>query len=322
MITMQIASRRLALILAALCATWTLGQRAAVAQKEEPKPPGEADDNEAPPGAKNRHGKSLSSSGDPAYTVQPAATTPDGTAPAKKFDPLDWKHAMGVYAHYLFVTELMLKPYLQSATSLNSFAVGLQYIHRYTHFDVVTSLDFSWLVMNDGNWLANGNDASLDTKFVQFDKLSFLSADVAIIGHYAFNNWLELRGGAGLGLGVVFGDVLVTNNSNNVCNKDTFSDTSKCYPIVNGADPNPANHMPIYLNNNPNREAQLKATEDSSREDTAQNPHRERGNKPPVMAVVNIMMALNFRLHKHVSAQVELGFRDAMFAGADFQYHF
>jgi hypothetical protein len=40
------------------------------------------------------------------------------------------------------------------------------------------------------------------------------------------------------------------------------------------------------------------------------------------MAVLNLMIALNFRLHKHVSTQVELGFRDAVFAGANLQYHF
>jgi hypothetical protein len=289
------------------------GPGVAAAQKEEPTPPG-AEDGEKP----GSRGASLSRSGDPATS----APSDDGKpVPLKKFDPNDWKHAMGAYVRYLFVTELMLKPYLEAATPLNSFSVGLQYIHRFSKFDVVTSLDFSWLVLNDGNWLAKDNNPALDTKYVQFDKLSFLSADVAIIGHHAFNNWLEIRGGAGLGLGVVFGNVYTTNNSQTVCNKDNAGDTSKCYPVVNGGDPNTANHQPIYLNQ-ADTEQKLKATEDSSREDTAQNPHRKNSNKPPVMAVLNIMMALNFRVHKHVSTSIELGFRDAMFVGAGMNYHF
>jgi hypothetical protein len=298
--------RRLSLLLSVSLTLGTIG--VAHAQKEEPKPPGAgAEDNEAPP----RRTTPISRSGEPASSVQ--AVEPAST---KKFAPLDWRDAIGVYARYIFVTELMLKPYLAASTPLNSFAVGLQYIRRFAKFDVVTSLDFSWLAMPDGNWLAQSNvdTAALDTKFTQFDKLSFLSADVAIIGHYAFNDWLELRGGAGLGLGVVFGNVYTTNNSNQVCNKDNAGDTSKCYPISPTVGP-------IMLNQ-PDTNTKLKATEDSLHEDTAQNPHRKNSFKPPVMAVVNIMMALNFRLHRHVSTQIEIGFRDAMFVGAGLHYHF
>ncbi len=295
-------------IAAALVMLSLIGSTRAFAQKEEPKPPGSEADDEKPSA---RPVPRVRKDADGYHTVAPEPGTPD---PTKKFVPLDWKHAIGAYARYVFVTELMLKPYLETATPLNSFAVGLQYIHRFAKFDVVTSLDFTWLAINDGNWLAKGNDPSLDTKYVQFDKLSFLSADVAIIGHHAFNDWLEIRGGAGLGLGVVFGNVYNTNNSNQICNKDTAGDTSKCFPISPTVGP-------IYVNQ-PDAEQKLKATEDSSREDTAQNPHRKNAFKPPVMAVLNIMMALNFRLHRHVSTQIEVGFRDAMFVGAGLHYHF
>ena len=311
--------RRLASsIVAALVAAALLGGGSAYAQKEEPTPPGvEGDDAETPPNRPRPRNGSLSRSGDPANNMDTGSSTP---ATPKRFDPMDWQHALGAYARYLFVTNLMLKPYLEASTPLNSFAVGLQYIRRYSKFDVVTTVDFSWLVLGDGNWLAKGNQAALDTKYVQFDKLSFLSADVAIIGHHAFNDWLEIRGGAGLGLGVVFGNVYTTNNSNLVCNKDNAGDTSKCYPIVQ-VDNNRANDQPIYLNQ-PDTNSKLKATETTLNQDTAQHPHRESSNKPPVMAVLNIMMALNFRLHKHVSTQVEIGFRDALYVGAGVHYHF
>ena len=38
------------------------------------------------------------------------------------------------------------------------------------------------------------------------------------------------------------------------------------------------------------------------------------------MGVIDIFMALNFRMHRNVSAQVEVGFRDAMFVGANMQF--
>jgi hypothetical protein len=38
--------------------------------------------------------------------------------------------------------------------------------------------------------------------------------------------------------------------------------------------------------------------------------------------VLNILIGAKFRVHKHVSVQVELGFRDAMFFGAGLHYWF
>ena len=138
--------------------------------------------------------------------------------------------------------------------------------------------------------------------------MSFLSADVSIIGHHAFSKWFELRYGAGLGLGVVFGDVLMTNDGQQ-CTYDNVQDTSKCYP----------KGIPI---GQPDTQAKLKATE-TGEVDTAQTPHRHLStDKPPVMGVLNILMGFNFRLHKHMMMQVEVGFRDAIFAGAGFHYIF
>ena len=246
-------------------------------------------------------------------TDAPPLTTPSPPPrAAPRFDPRDFQHALGVYGRYLFVTELMFKPYVDHSTPLHSYAVGLQYARRYSSFDLVTSLDFSWFGVNDGNWLGKGNDPTLDTKYVQFDKLSTLSVDVSLIGHHAFTNWLEIRGGAGLGIGYVFGDVYTTNNSNLVCTKDNAGDTSKCYPISPSGGP-------IYLNQ-PDTEQKLKATEDPTQKNSAANPHRTAEFKPPAIPILNIMLALNFRLQRHISTQIEVGFRNAMFVGLGFHF--
>jgi hypothetical protein len=306
------ARTRLLAITLLSCALLSFTTHVAFAQREEPRPPGSDSDNEAPPPPPRANGPRERST-EPAVVTTDPVTGADTTRPSKKFYPLDWVNGIGVYAHYLFATAAMIHPYEVHATGLNSFDVGLQYIRRYTHFDVVTSLDFSWFVLNSGNWLTKGDDPSLDTHFTQFDKLSLLSADVSIIGHYAFNDWLELRGGAGLGLGVVFGGVLTTNDSNTVCTKENAGSTKNCFPISPAVGP-------IILNQ-PGTNALLQRTQDSSRDDTAQNPHRKR-TTIPVMGVLNVMMALNFRVMKQLSTQVEIGFRDAMFVGAAVQYHF
>src|SRR5262249_10523830 len=141
--------------------------------------------------------------------------TPPGGDPPKANLNLPQKYAVGARVRYLFVPNSFFAPYLQAATQMNSASVGLEFIYRKDTYDAVTSIDFSYLNIDDGNWLANNHDPSLDSHYVQFRDLSCLSADVSIIGHHtwAAAPWFTLRYGAGVGLGVVLGDVLLTNNS-------------------------------------------------------------------------------------------------------------
>jgi hypothetical protein len=202
----------------------------------------------------------------------------------------------------------MFAPYLDAATQMNSLSVAAEFIYHRRNYDVVTSLDFSWLPVDDGNFLASGHDPSLDTHYTQFRGLSFLSADVSIIGHYDVTKWFQIRGGAGLGVGVVFGDVLLTNDSP-ACTRQNASSFAACHPL--GIDPT----RPI--------EPQLQATESNPGTDTAQSPKRHvSSDKPPAMAVVNIVVGARFKLPHKLSVQVELGFRDAMFVGVGAHYAF
>jgi hypothetical protein len=135
---------------------------------------------------------------------------------------------------------------------------------------------------------------------------------VSLIGHTPLTRWLELRYGGGIGVGWVMGDVLMTNNSDQVCNAQTAADTTRCYPISNGK----------KISLNPPDEAALKATEGPGT-DTAQTPHRHVSqDKPPVMAVVNILVGVRFKLHRHFAAKVEVGFRDMLFFGGGAEYVF
>lgn len=252
----------------------------------------------------------------PASTPAPAAATAPA-APAPVGEPAEiGRHSVGVRARYIFVTKAMLSPYFNAntGTQLNSFSVGLEYAWRGPdkHYDVVASLDFSWLPVEDGNFLGSGHDPSLDTHYTQFRNLSFLSADVSIIGFHKFTNWLELRYGGGLGIGWVGGDVLLTNNGP-MCTTQNASDTTQCFPLGIG----PINGKPT-----PAQEQLLKATEGGGT-DTNATPHRHvSGDKPPVMGVVNILVGLRIYPIKRMAITWEIGFRDAMFTGFGVHYLF
>jgi hypothetical protein len=242
----------------------------------------------------------------PAPSPTPAPTAaPDLKGPFKPRTP----YAVGLYIRPAFVTEAMLAPYLDVRTSMESAMVGAQFIYRRRTFDVVTSLDFTYLPVRDGNYLGKGNPPDLDTKYVEFRSLSFLSADVAILGHNNLTRWLEIFYGAGLGIGIVFGDVLVTTNFTG-CTAANAADIAACHPL--GVDLT-----------SPNREQQLAATEAPGQRDTAQNPHRHSApEKPPVMGVLNIQAGFRFRLAPRWTLQVEGGFRNAAFVGVGGHYWF
>lgn len=224
------------------------------------------------------------------------------------------KYQLGVRARYIWVTKLMLSPYFDAntGTQLNSWSVGMEFTYRPTakHYDVVTSLDFAWLSVDDGNYLGSGHDPALDTHYTQFKNLSFVSIDVSIIGWHRFNKWLELRYGGGLGIGYVPGDVLITTNAN--CTAANANNPAQCFPRVTG----PINGKPTDQ-----QEAALKASEGGGT-DTADTPHRHSGDKPPVMGVLNVLVGLRFYPTEHVGITYELGFRDTFFTGLSVNYLF
>jgi hypothetical protein len=248
-------------------------------------------------------------------TPAPAAATAPTPPPVE--EPVEiGRHSIGMRARYIFVTKVMLSPYFNAntGTQLNSFSVGLEYVWRGPgkHYDVVTSLDFSWLPVDDGNFLGSGHDPSLDTHYTQFHNLSFVSADVSIIGWHKFLPWLELRYGGGLGIGWVPGEVLLTNNGP-MCTTQNANDTTQCYPLITG----PINGKPT-----PAQEQQLKASEGGGT-DTNTTPHRHpSADKPPVMGVVNLLVGLRFYVAKRMTLTWEIGFRDAMFTGFGLHYLF
>ena len=224
-------------------------------------------------------------------------------------------HQLGARVRYLFVTKAMLSPYFaaNTGTQLNSISVGLEYVYRRPghNYDIVTSVDFSWLDVDDGNYLGSGHDPTLDTHYTQFRNLSFVSADVSIIGWHKFLPWLELRYGGGLGIGYVPGNVLITTNAN--CNAQNANDTTKCYPGITG---------PIAKSGvTAQQEAALKASMGGGT-DEADSPHRHNGGVPPVMGVVNILVGLRFYATQHMGIDWEIGFRDSMFTGISAHYLF
>lgn len=223
------------------------------------------------------------------------------------------KYELGARIRGVWVTPLMMAPFVQTTSGMSSMSGGAEFVYHRATYDVVTSLDLTFLNVQDGNFLGVNHQADVDTHYLQFGdfgQLSFLSADVSIIGHHDFTSWFQLRYGGGVGLGAVLGDVKIINNGPQ-CTQQNFKNINQCYPVTVG---------PLGA---PGAEAKLKATENGTTSDSAQDPHRHvSGDKPPVMAVVNLLVGFRFKVQRHLAFDVEVGFRDAIFFGGGFHYLF
>lgn len=243
-------------------------------------------------------------------------------APAESPDA--GNHALALRARWVTVPGWMIGPYTAQHTQLNDgWSVGLEYLYRRPSFDVVISLDYSWLNAADGNYLGKSNDPATETHYLVFDKLSSLSADVSLVGHWNLTRWLEIRFGGGLGIGGVFGNIYqITNNSG--CTADNAGDPSKCYPKNIG-------QLPSGRVDESTRQKldASRCTEDFSDNgmDTPARPCFRKTDTYPfnvrVIPVINVQLGLRFRMAKHAFMHLDTGFRLAGFflgGGPEFRF--
>jgi hypothetical protein len=227
------------------------------------------------------------------------------------------RHALGARIRGAWLTNAMLKSVMAAATEMNGLSGAVEYVYRQRRYDVVTSLDLTMLGMRDGNYLARGRDPSQDVHYVQFGgfgQLNLLSVDVSIIGHNDLTRWLEVRYGGGVGLGLLLGDIRLIANSR-MCTAENAHDPSRCYPVSPTVGP--------IRPDDPQLEQKLAATEDPNKVDVADDPHRHvTQDKPPVLPVLNLVVGLRFKVHRHVAFDLEVGFRNAIFFGAGMKVPF
>src|SRR5438094_9056376 len=64
------------------------------------------------------------------------------------------QYALGVRVRGLWVTQAMLSSFLAASTNMQNASLAAEFIYRKRAYDVVTSLDFSFVSPDDGNYLS------------------------------------------------------------------------------------------------------------------------------------------------------------------------
>jgi hypothetical protein len=286
------------------------------------------------------------------------ARAADGSGPISTDDPRGL-HAISVFGHGQFVPNFLLSVGLQKSTELSSGGFGASYTFARGTFHVVTTIDYTFANLPDGNFLAVGTNkkAEVDTHYVQFKNLSLLSLDVSFYWVRDINRYFAFMVGGGIGLGFLLGDVTVTNNSG--CTDANASDTSMCHPVVvpgnytSVNDPAPtwtdaAGKVQTDFNGgscaknpstclspaDPDYQRKLDGLTASQNvckakagttdcRDTQLHPYTHgAAEKPSVVPVINFQIGFKLKLHRHFNVNVMGGFRDGFVVGGGPEFVF
>jgi hypothetical protein len=255
----------------------------------------------------------------PPAAAEPDETPPPGTGPAVPMGgavgaaatarPGNVSYGLGARLRWVSVPGWMLNLFTKRNVPLSSWSSALEFYRRKGEFDFIVSIGYQNMSPPDGNWLGRGHDAAIDTDYVQFKGLAFWGIDASFVWHTFFNDWMGMHYGAGLGLGIMTGQMLRTSNAG--CTEANAGNVAACHPIA------------VACQNGVCSDADL-AKLGPGVDDPA-DPHRFADpNVPPALPIVNVLVGMDFRL-PHVrgwEAKIEGGFYDAFFLGGGVGYTF
>lgn len=226
--------------------------------------------------------------------------------------PADVSYGVAVRGRWVTVPAWMLNLFTKKNVPLSTYSTGIEFFRRKGEFEFIAALSYQNMSPGDGNWLGRSHDASIDTDYVQFKNLGLIGADVSFVWHSFINDWFGMHYGAGLGLGIVTGQMLRTSNGTG-CTDANAGNVEACHPI--GA----------MCANGICTDSSLAGLGTPGQPDSATTPRRfVDGNVPPAVPIVNVVVGVDFRL-PHVrgwEAKIEGGFYDAFFLGGAAGYTF
>ena len=164
---------------------------------------------------------------------------------------------------------------------------GLELIRRKGEVDLKLGFAFEDYTGADGDgdqFLQTGDPVD-DTEFIK-NSLQIISMDINVVGSTKITDWWHLLYGAGIGVGIVRGDLKRT---------DTFDQNGNRAPCSGVGDPI-ANCL------------EFEVVEDSV---------------PPAIPVLNMLLGMRFDFSKNVALRVEGGLRTlSVYTGAGFDFVF
>jgi hypothetical protein len=146
----------------------------------------------------------------------------------------------------------------------NHLGLGLEVVRRKGNFEISLGFEYESLAATDGVWIDKGDEIPQDDPdLVEFDNFGWYGVDVSFIWQQELAKMVALRYGAGLGIGIISGDVLRTDyrcmsDDVNSCSRDPAAQNDRTpedgippvFPIINfliGVQIRPTDNIAINL---------------------------------------------------------------------------
>jgi hypothetical protein len=190
----------------------------------------------------------------------------------------DW--GVGVRLRNVFIPEGLIEFFVEDAPSgISNFGFGIEGVRRKGDLEMSFGIEYESLNGEDGLWIDKGDSIPQDeVDLVQYDDFAWVTLDATFVWHTRLHEMFALRYGAGLGLGILMGDVLRTDY---VCTSDVL-DMDHCAQRTSPP---------------------------------AENVRTPEDKVPPVFPVLNAVLGLQFRPVDKVSINAEVGMRTAFYYG-------
>lgn len=189
-------------------------------------------------------------------------------------------YGIGVRLRSVFIPEGLIEFFVEDAPGgISNFGFGVEGVRRRGDLEMSLGIEYESLNGKDGLWIDKGDSIPQDeVDLVQFEDFAWVTVDATFVWHTRFHEMFALRYGAGIGLGILMGDVLRTDY---VCPGTELA----APPCVQRTSP------------------------------PAENIRTPEDKVPPVFPVLNAVIGAQFRPAKKVSINAEIGMRTAFYYG-------
>ncbi len=277
------------------------------------------------------------------------------------------RHGIGAHAGIVIIPTWLLSNWLASHTnalcrgnSIGGFAsdrglnnqdgcnfyVGADYTYRFSRVvDVTASVQYQRAKVPEGLWLDkaryNGSAGLLEAADYTEVDLGLIAMEVDFIARAPIvitkDVEFSLGGGAGLGLGILFGGVFQTplgaepsgftaqGGRTDTCQTlEDLADLTRCtprYDINQDGDDTPPDQSEL---SNPNPDLFASCDRDTCNEGDldAFGYRREQGGLPPVIPVLNLIVSARVLIKDTVGITINGGFNTGFYFGGGVQYYF
>lgn len=213
---------------------------------------------------------------------EPEMKDPEAMGDSGLIAPPKPEWGVGVRLRSVFIPEGLIEFFVEDAPGgISNFGFGVEGVRRKGDLEMSFGIEYESLNGTDGLWIDKGDEIPQDeVDLVQFEDFRWITFDATFVWHTRLHEMFALRYGAGIGLGVLMGEVLRTDY---VCSGTELTlDNNQC---VQRTSP------------------------------PAENVRTPEDKVPPVFPVLNAVIGVQFRPVKKVSINAELGMRTAFYYG-------